>query len=79
VQEPDIISLFVAPLHKHEVETYMISGSVAAIEYGEPRSTLDVDIAILLAPSGADHLAKAFPEPDYYCRKSTAHHADTST
>ncbi len=45
----------------------MISGSVAAIEYGEPRATLDIDISILLAPGHAEKLADAFPEPDYYC------------
>jgi hypothetical protein len=45
----------------------MISGSVAAIEYGEPRATLDLDIAILLTPQSADSLTAAFQESAYYC------------
>jgi hypothetical protein len=31
---------------------YMISGSVAAIYYGEPRMTNDVDIIVLLMEAG---------------------------
>jgi len=67
VPEPDLISLFVVPLNRLGLESYMISGSLAAIEYGEPRLTLDVDIALLLPESRVDQLATAFPEPDYYC------------
>jgi len=67
VPEPDLISLFLVPLHELGVDSYMISGSIAAIEYGEPRSTLDVDIVLLLPQTHVDQLATVFPEPDYYC------------
>jgi hypothetical protein len=67
VPVPDLICLFIAPLHAQRIETYMVSGSLAAIEYGEPRSTLDVDVAIMLPTARARELISAFPEPEYYC------------
>lgn len=44
---------------------YMIGGSVAAIAYGEPRLTLDMDVVIDLTPKQAHLLAKSFG-PEYY-------------
>jgi len=38
--EPDLIELFVGPLEQLQVR-YLISGSVAAMLYGEPRVTHD--------------------------------------
>ena len=46
--EPDLIELFVAPLEAAGITDYMISGSVASIEYGEPRATLDIDLVLLI-------------------------------
>jgi hypothetical protein len=65
-QEPDLISLFVAPLEAVGISAYMISGSIASIEYGEPRATLDIDIVLLLASEQVAQLAGLFPAPDYY-------------
>ncbi len=67
VPEPDLIELFVRPLESAGMQTYMISGSVASIEYGEPRATLDVDIAIQLDRAQAARVPSLFPESDYYC------------
>jgi hypothetical protein len=44
---------------------YMIGGSVAAIAYGEPRLTLDMDVVIDLNSKQASLLAKSFG-PEYY-------------
>jgi hypothetical protein len=66
VPEPDLISLFVAPLEEAGLDSYMISGSVAAIEYGEPRATLDVDIALVISLSQIARLQDLFPSPAYY-------------
>ena len=44
----------------------MISGSVASIEYGEPRATLDIDLVLLIDDSHCAELIPLFPEPDYY-------------
>jgi hypothetical protein len=41
MQDPDFISLFVAPLKSAGIN-YMITGSVASSIYGEPRNTLDI-------------------------------------
>lgn len=46
---------------------YMISGSVAAIFYGEPRMTNDVDIILFLKSEDAPRLARAFPPGEFYC------------
>lgn len=46
---------------------YMVSGSVAAIFYGEPRMTNDVDIIVHLHSSDAKKFEVAFPMDDFYC------------
>jgi hypothetical protein len=66
VPEPDLIRLFIAPLEQAGLDTYMISGSVAAIEYGEPRATLDVDIALAVSVSQVPRLQELYPPPAYY-------------
>ena len=42
MSSPDLISLFIAPLNRLGVP-YMVTGAVAAIIYGEPRLTNDID------------------------------------
>ena len=45
---------------------YMIVGGFAAILYGEPRLTIDVDIVVDLKPEQVGPLVMAFPISDYY-------------
>ena len=45
---------------------YMISGSVAAMTYGEPRLTNDIDIVLDLQVSDLGRLAAAFPDEAFY-------------
>lgn len=45
---------------------YMIGGSVAAIAYGKPRLTLDMDIVINLNPNQAQKLVARFNKEEYY-------------
>ena len=45
---------------------YMIAGSVAAMLYGEPRLTNDMDVVVELAPEHAEPLLAAFQGDDYY-------------
>lgn len=62
---PDLYRLLVQPLHASGVD-YMITGAAAAIAYGDPRMTNDVDLVVR---PGADAPAKfhhAFPEAEYY-------------
>jgi len=46
---------------------YMVSGSVAAIYYGEPRLTNDVDIIVFLKKAGVRAMVNAFPAEEFYC------------
>lgn len=45
----------------------MVSGSVAAIYYGEPRLTNDVDIVVFLTREDAERFEQAFPRDQFYC------------
>jgi hypothetical protein len=45
---------------------YMVVGGFAAIFYGEPRLTIDVDIVIDMRVGHIHPLVAAFPVPDYY-------------
>lgn len=43
------------------------TGAIASIIYGEIRTTLDIDIIILLDPRAIAALAHVFPETEFYC------------
>ena len=45
---------------------YMVTGSVASSLQGEPRSTHDIDLVVVLQESAAQKLVEAFPFPDFY-------------
>jgi hypothetical protein len=45
---------------------YMVVGGFAAIFYGEPRLTIDVDIIVDMDPAHVRPFIAAFPIPDYY-------------
>jgi hypothetical protein len=45
--EPELFLLFVRPFNRAGFR-YIVSGSVAAIFYGEPRLTHDVDFVVFL-------------------------------
>lgn len=49
--EPELSLLLVCPLNQLGVR-YVISGSVAAMLYGEPRLTHDVDFVVFLPNTG---------------------------
>lgn len=61
----DLVTLFAAPLNRLGIP-YMVTGAVAAIMYGEPRLTNDIDLVVELGEGDADALQGAFPPPDYY-------------
>jgi hypothetical protein len=63
--EPNLITLFTQPFDDHKIE-YMITGSVAAIVYGEPRLTHDVDLVVALHESHLDALLASFPLEQFY-------------
>ena len=57
VPPPDLVSLFVEPLNRLGI-TYMVTGAVAAIVYGEPRLTNDIDFVIKLSDDDVLRLAE---------------------
>lgn len=63
--EPDLIEMFVKPLEQLRVR-YLIGGSVAAMIYGEPRLTNDIDLLVFLRLEDLPKLRAAFPAPDFY-------------
>ena len=63
--EPDVFSLFVGRLEA-TVAPYMVTGATAAIFYGQPRVTNDVDVVLSLDDAGRASLLRAFPESEFY-------------
>ncbi|HEY3854604.1 MAG TPA: hypothetical protein VGO67_09445 [Verrucomicrobiae bacterium] len=63
--ELDLVLLFVRPLQESGFR-YIVTGSVAAIFYGEPRLTLDVDIVIFLNDKDISKLAGIFSASEFF-------------
>jgi len=61
----NLFALILAPLEAAGLD-YMVSGSVAAMNYGEPRLTNDIDLILALSPTGVSQLESAFPETEFY-------------
>jgi hypothetical protein len=65
VPEADLFLIFVRPLGRAGIR-YMIGGSVAAVFYGEPRLTHDVDLIVTLNARDIPALVAMFPDRDFY-------------
>ena len=50
---------------------YMVTGSVASSLQGEPRSTHDIDLVVVLQRSTIQKLIDAFPPPDFYVSETS--------
>ncbi len=57
---------YVVSVLEHLNIPYMVVGGFAAIFYGEPRLTLDVDIVVDMHWEDIPSFVAAFPLPDYY-------------
>ena len=64
-QAPSLVALFVAPLNRVGIE-YMVTGGLAAVVYGHPRLTLDVDLVIRLSDQDAPVFATLWPADEFY-------------
>ncbi len=51
---------------------YALVGSIAAMSYGEPRATLDIDVVVALDRSGLDALEGVFSAPEFYLSAEAA-------
>jgi len=56
---------FAGPLDQLQI-SYMATGAVAAIVFGEPRLTLDLDLVLRLAGPDLPRFAEAFPPAEFY-------------
>jgi len=62
---PSLVGLFVAPLNRAGIE-YMVTSGLAAIVYGHPRLTLDVDLVIRLPAQSAETFTALWPTDEFY-------------
>ena len=62
---PEPYAYFIDPLESLGL-TYCITGSVAAGIYGEPRTTYDIDVVLLLSVSELARFQSRFPEEEFY-------------
>lgn len=62
---PDELSLFVLRLEAIGAP-YMVTGATAAILYGQPRVTNDIDVVLSLDDRARTALLTAFPETEFY-------------
>ena len=53
------------PLHASGV-SYLVTGGVATIVYGEPRFTRDIDLVLAVRPSDAERFLALWPEGEFY-------------
>ena len=61
----NLFSIILRPLETAGLD-YMISGSVAAMNYGDPRLTNDIDLILALSAESIPRLEEAFPESRFY-------------
>lgn len=65
MQPRDLIDIFIAPLEAGNFE-YMITGSIAATFYGEPRLTHDIDLVLCLQKVDIDKFLGMFSGEEFY-------------
>ncbi len=61
----DLLSLLSRKLDELGI-SYLVTGSMATIAYGEPRFTNDIDVVVSLRPEEITRFCDAFPMPDFY-------------
>ena len=63
--ERDLLQLYVHPLTAAGI-TFLVSGSMASMLYGELRLTHDIDLIVVLTPADIVKMSKIFPFTEYY-------------
>jgi len=66
MQQNEIFLLFTAPLDRAGFE-YMATGSVAAMVYGTPRFTNDLDVVLVIPTARINEFVSLFPLTEFYC------------
>jgi hypothetical protein len=75
----ELIERVVAVFERLEIP-YLVTGSVAAMAYGEPRLTIDIDVVAAISEEKVASLVGAFPPEEYYIsaemiREAIRHHS----
>ncbi len=65
-QAPSLVQLFIVPLNAARME-YMVTGGLAAVVYGHPRLTLDVDLVVRLETRETVEFAALWDPSEFYC------------
>lgn len=71
-----ILQPFIQPLEDSRI-LYFVTGSIAAIFYGEPRLTHDIDIVLHLPTVDVQKFSTLFPLTDFYCPPEEVLHIET--
>lgn len=66
MQTPSLVELFIVPINGAGIE-YMVTGGLAAVMYGHPRLTLDVDLVLRLTSRDVERFAALWPSQAFYC------------
>ncbi|MEL6381724.1 MAG: hypothetical protein AAFQ89_04495, partial [Cyanobacteria bacterium J06626_18] len=59
---------------EHQI-VYYVTGGVAATVHGEPRSTVDLDLVVLIGRDDAEELAEILRKHGFYCPKGAVDEA----
>jgi hypothetical protein len=63
--EPELFLLLVRPLNRAGIR-YVVTGSIAAILYGEPRLTHDIDFVGFLNDTNVHQFGECYPASEFY-------------
>lgn len=61
----DLIGLFIEPLDRQGL-SYMITGGVASVVYGDPRFTREIDVVLELPLTSIPNLLRTFSSSRFY-------------
>lgn len=74
MSQPELLKKVVTVLNSVAID-YMITGSIASSLQGEPRTTHDIDIVILITNKAITQLIQAFTSPEYFLDQDTIREA----
>lgn len=74
MNEHDLVRLIVRVFEKLSIP-YFVTGGMAAIAYGEPRYTSDVDVVADIPPEMTARFAAEFPFPEFYLEEHSVRNA----
>jgi hypothetical protein len=68
MSQSELLIFVLAQLNKNTIP-YMVTGSVVSSLQGEPRSTHDIDLIVMLDVQSASSLAALFPKESFYRKR----------